>query len=543
MSAGLPPMVVGDGISKRTAVRFGGYNHTLGASDGEIYDMENMTSDHYPVLSTRKERLVRYSTGQTDGMCTEGGKTFLVKDGAFFESNVTFGTESRWDIISGLEDGEKTCIRFGKYILIMPDKMYYHPETGETGKLEASVTDRNVQIKNGTYKGEGAKANTLYSEGADWGSSFKPGDALTIEGFSESANNKTIVVREIEGDSLIFYENSFTMREDGYEEAGITIKRTMPDMDYMCVNENRLWGCKGSTVYASKLGDPFNWNVFDGVSTDSFAADVGSGGDFTGCISYLGYPCFFKEDHIYKVYGDRPSNFQIMESASLGTAKGSARSLAVAGETLFYLSRIGIVAYTGGIPQSVAAPFGNVKYKNAVAGSDGVKYYVSMQDEEDAWHFFAYDTRRNMWHREDDTHALSFLWDGKRLMWRTENGIMAYGEGDNAFRRETKAGIYTNPFESFAEFADFTDGDPNHKGAAKLQLRIELSENASVTVKMQFDSDGVWHDIKTLTTTKKKSFYLPIVPRRADHFRIRIEGKGEWRLYSMTRESYSGSEM
>ena len=80
---------------------------------------------------------------------------------------------------------------------------------------------------------------------------------------------------------------------------------------------------------------------------------MGSPGDFTACFSYLGYPCFFKEEYIYKVYGSKPSNFQVMSSASLGVEKGSHKSLAIAGEILFYLSRVGVVAYSGGIPQSV----------------------------------------------------------------------------------------------------------------------------------------------------------------------------------------------
>ena len=41
----------------------------------------------------------------------------------------------------------------------------------------------------------------------------------------------------------------------------------------------------------------------------------------------------------------------------------------------------------------------------------------------------------------------------------------------------------------------------------------------------------------------KRSFYLPIIPRRSDHFRIRFSGTGGWRLYSLVRESYSGSEL
>jgi len=547
MAGGLPSMVHGDGIAKRTQVRFGGYNHTLYAGDGEIYDMQNMTSDHYPVLAAREIR--QGVTGRCSGfrgIYMRGGRVFASRGEDFYELDLE--GEQKNDISPSIEyihgflpkDGEKRFVSLGDYIIIMPDKKYYNTKDGTHGSLEAKMLDLDVKIQNGTYKGEEAKANTLYSQGAKWSDVFKAGDAVELEGFSDAANNKTIIIREIEGDFLRFYENSFVMPEDGWGEGGVSVARTVPDMDFMCENENRLWGCKGSRIYASKPGDPFNWNVFEGLSTDSFAADVGSTGDFTGCIKYLGYPCFFKEDHIYKVYGDRPANFQVMGSASLGVSKGSGKSLAIAGETLFYLSRVGIVAYSGGIPQSIAEAFGNVKYKNAVAGSDGIKYYVSMEDEAGAHHFFVYDTRKNMWHKEDDTKVIDFTGEGETLLCMPEDGgafcIGKMREGWRGFDRE-------NTCASFVEFGDFTDGDPNRKGTGKLQLRLELDEGASVTVKIQFDSDGVWRDVKTLSAEKKKSFYLPVVPRRADHYRVKIEGIGMWRLYSMVRESYSGSEL
>ena len=87
------------------------------------------------------------------------------------------------------------------------------------------------------------------------------------------------------------------------------------------------------------------------------------------------------------------------------------------------------------------------------------------------------------------------------------------------------------------------EADPNRKGSTKLQLRIEADAGAQVTVLIQFDSDGVWHTVQVLETETKKSFYLPIIPRRSDHFRLRLEGRGGWRLYSLVRESYSGSEI
>ena len=35
---------------------FKGYNHNLRIGDGEFYDMTNLSSDNYPVLSPRKQR-------------------------------------------------------------------------------------------------------------------------------------------------------------------------------------------------------------------------------------------------------------------------------------------------------------------------------------------------------------------------------------------------------------------------------------------------------------------------------------------------------
>ena len=98
----------------------------------------------------------------------------------------------------------------------------------------------------------------------------------------------------------------------------------------------------------------------------------------------------------------------------------------------------------------------------------------------------------------------------------------------------------------FYEYTTYTSASvpiPQKKGIGKLLVRLELDEGASVKIEMQFDSDGVWREVKTLQAEKKRSFYLPIVPRRCDHFRIRMTGSGGCRLYSLVREVYTGSEL
>ncbi|CAN4034983.1 hypothetical protein PKCEKB_PKCEKB_19180, partial [Dysosmobacter welbionis] len=99
------------------------------------------------------------------------------------------------------------------------------------------------------------------AEGVDWADYFKAGDAVTIAGCTKHPeNNKTPVIREIDGDKLYFYEYIFTLDgEDGvtpYTETGeLSVSRTVPDLLFVCENENRLWGCDKTTIYASKLGD------------------------------------------------------------------------------------------------------------------------------------------------------------------------------------------------------------------------------------------------------------------------------------------------
>ena len=151
---------------------------------------------------------------------------------------------------------------------------------------------------------------------------------MEISGFNVESLNKTTVLKDVgEGYLLIVGP----IDKDGSQTEPITIKRTVPDMDFYTVSENRLWGCssKNHEIYASKLGSFRNFNCFDGVSSDSCAATIASDGDFTGAITYLGYVMFWKENAVYKVYGNRPSNFQIVEGMLRGVAKGCGKSLCI----------------------------------------------------------------------------------------------------------------------------------------------------------------------------------------------------------------------
>ena len=512
----------GDGIGKIQQVQFGGYWHSPAAQDGEIWDMENMSGRDFPLLSPRLPRRLWRRLKKPNGL--------YAHDGLYWVDGTTFYAGG--EAVGSVEDGRKRFVSLGAYIIILPDLCYYQRLTGEFGRLAATWTG-SVEFRDGEYAGVAAKGNVMATTGDPF--PFNAGDAVTIAGSAE--NDQSLIIREVSADKkqLIFYENSFTVGE----EDAVSVSREVPALRFACENENRLWGCDGDTIYASKPGDPFNFNVFDGLSTDSYAVTVGSAGDFTACVSYMGYPCFFKENQIYKVYGSKPSDFQVMGSASLGVDDGSSASPAAAGETLYYLSRVGVTAYAGGIPQSVADAFGGVRYHEAVGGSDGERYYISMRDSDGTWSLFCYDTAKRLWHREDSLQVIAFAYHEGLWMLSADGRLWLMGGAEEV----PIDSVEESQILSRVEFGDFVEGSPNKKGTAKLQMRIELEAGASLIVCMMFDSDGEWRRVATLSTPKKRSYYLPIIPRRCDHFRIALEGVGEWKLYSLTREHYSGSEL
>jgi hypothetical protein len=317
-------------------------------------------------------------------------------------------------------------------------------------------------------------------------------------------------------------------------------------MDFVVESQNRLWGCRYgianngevvNEIYASKLGDFKNWNCFAGISTDSYAATVGTDGPFTGAITHMGYPLFFKENHMHKVYGNYPANFQISSAACRGVQKGSHRSLAIVNEVLFYKSRNSVCAYDGSLPQEVSYELGEIAYSNAVACAHGNKYYISMHDDTaDQWCLFVYDTQKGLWHKEDNTRVDVFC------SCRDELYFIEHG----ASGIKTMFGSGTpdaSDVEWMAETGIIGTSHPDKKYISKLNIRMALDLGTRVFFSIQYDSLGAWHHLFTMDGTTLKSFTVPIRPKRCDHLRLRIEGYGDAKIYSISKTIETGSDV
>ena len=414
------------------------------------------------------------------------------------------------------------------------------------GGLTPGIT---VRFCDGIYGRDRAEANTIEAEDLYWASTgLRAGDAVRIDAGEGSPNNKTVVIREIDGKALRFYENSFTNTPEG-ETVQITIHRSVPDMDGIFTHENRLWGWKGNTIYCSKLGDPLNFEVFDGLSTDSWTLELDGPGDILGAIVYQGYPTFFKEERVYRVYGDRPSQYRLMETSAMGIHPGCGESPAIVGDTLFYVTRNGMAAFNGGYSRDVHAPLGELRFTKARACSDGRRYYLSAMDANaGAYSLYVYDTVWDAWFVEDGLELTGFAVDRGNLYFINRTGYL-WLDGHAA---EAPKGAEKEDWpKSYVEFGDFTGanwsnrrttGNPNRKGTSKLLLRVTLAPGSTLMVQISFDG-GPRELVKVLEAQGKRSYYLPIIPRRSDHYRLYLSGAGDWTLDSLVREEYSGSPL
>jgi hypothetical protein len=286
-----------------------------------------------------------------------------------------------------------------------------------------------------------------------------------------------------------------------------------------------------------------------GLSTDSYAVTCGTDGQWTGAITHLGYPLFFKENHLHKIYGNFPANYQVQTTACRGVQKGAGNSLAIVNEALFYKSRSGICVYDGSLPTEISTAFGDIRYSSvdetitdpyrngAVGGSHNNKYYISMRSEKDGkWHLFVFDTATGLWHREDNTRVDAFC---------SCDGEMYYIDHEDK-RIKTLLGSGTKELSEvswYAESGVIGTSLPEKKYVSSIIIRMSLAIGSVVKFYAQYDSYGEWFTLASVTGTNLRSFSLPIRPQRCDHFRLRIEGMGDAKIYSITKTIEQGSDV
>lgn len=402
------------------------------------------------------------------------------------------------------------------------------------------------------------------------GTAFAQWDTVTMSGVAEVIRENIGLGEDAESDKIVYVQqaDSIVVPISGWEKATyhwaryvqtgsgvqrttpdgssetvesgtqptIKLERQAPDMDYLCENDNRVWGCASgeNVIYACKLGDPTNWYSYRGIASDSYAVTVGTDGAFTGAASCMGYALFFKENALHKIYGSRPSDYQVTSLRCRGVAKNAYKSLCVINETLYYMSAEGVMAWDGSIPSGVSATLerdSTARAARAVGGQLDGRYYLYIKYTDDAERLLVYDTERGLWHEESpagmemgSTGRQLYLYDGE-VMWAVDPS------------RELDGGQSVAGMEEGLAFS-WTSGDigmdtPDDKYISRITLRIDAAAASRLTVSASYDGSS-WEELgKARTADKWQRLDLPLVPRRHDTMRLKIEGTGQITLRSV----------
>lgn len=566
---------------------FSGYNHSLRIADGEFYDMQNLSSDAWPVLTQRARRAqVRagaqlQAIGAKDGLVTvEGGVIYL-------------GERSMQPYMQGvtLSPGRKQLVMMGAYVCVFPDGFYLSTENyldngflARKNTLDAAQTPvaMTVCTQDGaaltiTYRQPAMPANPangaywldtsgpvhtlkVYSAySAQWSSVPTAYVKLAASGIGAGlARYDGVQLRGLAGSAQIFALNGahtlYSVSDDAVVIAGlldesatqstgtVTLERALPEMDFVTACGNRLWGCRYGSInglatnelYCCRLGDFKNWQSYLGTAADSWRASVGSAGPFTGAASFGDSPIFFKEDCIHRVYPSSAGAHQVVEIGCDGLQSGSSESVCAVDGRLYYKSRMGVCMYDGSLPVSISAAFGSELYHGAAAGGARGKYFLSMADSSGAYHLFVYDTHKRLWHREDGLHALAFARVGDELFAQQSDGTLTALFGTQ--------GTPEGPVPWSATTGILTSGQVGRKYVSRLNLRMVLPKGSTCDVWLEYDSSGVWEHAGHIEGRGTRTFLLPVCPVRCDHLRLRLSGRGSVRLLSLARIVEAGSD-
>lgn len=558
---------------------FIGIDRNLRIPDGAMHDTQNLTTDYYPLLASRKPRTYVGMVEAPNGLIAKEHIAWVDERKLFYNGEDLTHTLREHGVT--LSNGEKEMVSMGAYIIILPDKVYVNTaNTEDCGYIEhiwqneypATASMCSASAENLTY----TTSDTAPEEpeaGQYWLDTSGDRDVLKVRTDDQWTSVATTYVkiacpyisegfRELDGVKLEGFENDdlngvhiIQKAGDGYivvvglipqsitlNAGSLKISRTMPQMDYIIEAGNRLWGCKYGTVdgkhlneiYACKLGDFRNWNCFEGLASDSWAASVGTDGKWTGAVNHLGYPIFFKEECLHKIYISSAGAHQVVDTACRGIMEGCSRSWAIVGENLYYKSRDSVMRYDGSLPQDVGIPLGTERFSGAVGAGYRSKYYLSMRGET-GHHLFVLDTAKGIWIREDELKAKYMARHGDSLYAMTADGELIDLAGSAEGEKEAHV-----DWKAETGLIGYTD--PNQKYVSRFLMRLKLADGESARVDIMYNSDGIWHSCGNLVGSNLRTIPLPIIPVRCDHFQVRLTGTGDFRLFSIAKIYERGSD-
>ena len=555
--------------------QFGGVNRTEGIEENEFVTMENMSSERFPLLCPcrarkQKVKLSELASGSEVSINAMIAPKLEPGTGLNSFTGVANVDDTPKFYYKGVEKAgvidttyntyvSRKLVDFNGTILVFPDKRYYSYVDGTSGSITDSVT--GVIKFTCTVDADDSDIFTNTMTYSGFGSSFKKGDSLSIAS-PVSANNThnvtskyeqpgedeilSCIVSKVDGNVLtveLYNRAGVKMRFTNYSQNGnSTVSRAMPDIEMACVANNRVFGVdsKGEMIFASKLGDFKNWNVFEGLSTDSWYGSVGTEGPFTGIVTLGSNVVLFKHNYLHQIFGDNPQNFSIPKQLDIGCIDGD--SIVVAHGQIYFLSYDGIYVFSGGSPVKISAKL-NRSYTSGYGGTDGARYYLMGRKSANisGYETVVYDIARGLWHIENSAVGTTsgYLRYNDKLYMGIPTGVNDAGlyevhGGD--------VGVYNYGYQYWSVLSKWYDDSTTQKrGVNNIYIRFRMRPMSTAKVEVRTD-EREWQTVGNLSWKRITSTVVRVPVRYVSGtaYQFKITGTGDVTIEAIERVVYTG---
>ena len=330
--------------------------------------------------------------------------------------------------------------------------------------------------------------------------------------------------------------------EDGGIAEGwkVSVPPSVPNLKHVTVHLSRVFGVDDDRVYASGFNDYTNWNldtIGEYNESNSWCSpsqsNTKAGGSFTGITTYDGHVICFKRDFMHEIYNTK-NPFRLQDIYAEGCI--DSRTIQDVDGKLIFVSEDDVKIYTGSNPRIIGYNLNMSQFKYAVSGTDNRNYYLYCEDSNYNTYLYVYDTVTELWSEQSvPDKVLSFA--------HNQNGMYMLCDNGCVYKMDTGSYNHSWSFETDL----ITNKTVDIKHIKKLQMLVDLAENANMKVYVIYDDEDFNENTSHLVYSSNKSGRVPIrvKPRKTANygFRLHVEGSGYAKIYELEIFVEAGGDM
>lgn len=303
-----------------------------------------------------------------------------------------------------------------------------------------------------------------------------------------------------------------------------------PIMSDVMVYANRVVGCLKNQIRACAEGDVNNWDHREEGEDPTVLAyyskhEVKS--DFTACTTYKNRAVFFTSDEMFEFSGSDPTQFNLVKVADVGCI--NRRALCEVDGELYFVSKEGVMKYSGSLPVKVSDEICNIpKGVQAALSGAGRTLYVNFEGEREN-SLYSYNTETRLWAREDNCEAIDLTSYVGHTYLATQSELYKLGvdvseDGENNDGADFPWEFTLQENHSYC---------PLKKRSSRIDFYVKQPFLNKISVYAAFDG-GDFSLIQTVRCKKNGVTSVSMRPKVYDSIKIKVCGKGQADLHYLT---------